>query len=55
LRFLREPNSFFSRKGRKGLRKGREKDQPGLEDQKTRRRGDRVEDPRRSRDEQLTG
>jgi hypothetical protein len=35
LRFLREPNSFFSRKGRKGLRKGREKDQQGPEDQGT--------------------
>jgi hypothetical protein len=29
LRFLREPNPFFSRKDRKGLRKGREKDQWG--------------------------
>ena len=40
LRFLREPNPFFSRKDRKGLRKGREKDQWGPGDQRTRRPGD---------------
>jgi hypothetical protein len=42
LRFLREPNPFFSRKDRKGLRKGREK-------------GQRVGDPRRGRDQRVNG
>jgi methylated-DNA-protein-cysteine methyltransferase-like protein len=42
LRFLREPNPFFSRKDRKGLRKGREKDQW-------------VGDPRRGRDQRVNG